>query len=126
MPRGLGRSARMGSDMTSVANGIVFRQEAVRRKHATDYSKIEKNMDGCEDAATFFLLADAACSPHPVSDIERIHVDVFEKQKKVRPARPPGLMDTIEIMRDPTLMRQLRAGIKEGETIPWEKIKVKA
>ena len=111
--------------MTSVADGIVFRQEAVRRKRATDCSKME-NMDGCEDAAMFFMLADAAHSSRPVADIERVPVDVFENQRTVRPTRPPGLMDTIEIMQDPELMRQLRAGMKGGETIPWEKIKIKA
>ena len=108
--------------MTSVADGIVFRQEVVRHKRATDYSKME-NMDGCEDAAMFFMLADAAYSQRPVADIERVHVDVFEKQTAVRPTRPPGLMETIEMALDPSMMSRLRAGTKKGDTIPWEKIK---
>ena len=108
--------------MTSVADGIVFRQEVVRHKRAADYSKME-NMDGCEDAAMFFMLADAVHSSRPVADIERVHVDVFENQRTVRPTRPAGLMDTIEIMQDPRLMSRLRAGTKKGDTIPWEKIK---
>ena len=109
--------------MTPVADGIVFGQKAVRRNRKTDYSKTEKIMDGCEDAAMFFMLADAAHPSRPVADIERVNVDVFENQRTVRPTRPPGLMDTIEIMQDPRLMSRLRAGAKEGETIPWEKIK---
>lgn len=109
--------------MTPVAGGIVFGQKAVRRNRKTDYSKTEKIMDGCEDAAMFFMLADAACSQRPVADIERVHVDVFEKQTTVRPTRPPGLMETIEMVLDPSMMRRLRAGTKKGDTIPWEKIK---
>ena len=111
--------------MTPVAGGIVFGQKAVRRNRKTDYSKTEI-MDGCEDAAMFFMLADAAHPSRPVADIERVHVDVFENQRTVRPTRPAGLVDTIEIMQDPGLMSRLRAGIKKGETIPWEKIKMKA
>ena len=108
--------------MTPVAKGTVFRQTSVSRNRVADYSRLKKMMDGCEDAAAFFMLADAACSSQPVADIERVHVDVFEKQKSVRPVWPPGMIETIEIMRDPNMMRQLRAG-KEEETVPWEKIK---
>lgn len=109
--------------MMSVTNGTVFQQRAVSRNRVVDYSRLKKTMDGCEDAAAFFMLADAACSSHPVADIERVHVDVFEKQKSVQPVWPPGMIETIEIMRDPNMMRQIRAGMKEGETIPWEKIR---
>lgn len=112
--------------MTSATNGTVFRQTAVKRDLVTDYSKLEKEMDGCEDAASFFMLADAACSSRPVVDIERIDIDIFKNQKTVKPIRPPGLIETIEIMHDPEMMRQLRASLQESETVPWRKIKLKA
>lgn len=107
---------------------IVFKQGKVRPK-TINRTKIKKSLKEEEDATVFFMLADAMCSNRKIDCIEKFNVDVFKNQKIASPVIPEGLIDTIEVMLDPDMMSQIRAGEaehKQGKTISWKKVKISA
>ncbi len=79
------------------------------------------------DAVPFFMLADAACSGRPAVDIEKIHVNIFKKGKIARPRLSEGQQETLEILNDAILMKELESSMaeaKEGRAVPWTKARV--
>lgn len=70
----------------------------------------------------FFKMIDMASTPGAsvtithagLPKVVMMSVDEFE-----------GWMETLEIMSDPKLVKDIEEGMKEKETIPWSKIKKK-
>ena len=103
-----------------------FPQSAVAPGLPKDYRALAKTLGGFEDRAAFFMLYDAACSPRPAAAIEKIHVDVFKNRRITPPEMSEGLVETVRIMADKALMRQIRESQKEvdaGLVVPWEEIR---
>lgn len=106
----------------------VFPQKKVTRNFPESFSAIRKNLD-LLDAGLFFMLADATCSTRPTVDIEKIHVDIFKKEKMVTPKISESQKETLEILIDTGLMKELTSSRKEtqkGRTVPWKKAKIPA
>ena len=98
----------------------VFPQKKITKNFPEDFSAICKNLD-LLDAGLFFMLADATCSAKPTANIEKIHVDVFKKEKIVIPKISAGKKETLEILNDVKLIRELtlsRKEIQKSNTIP--------
>jgi len=106
--------------------GTVFPQQKVTRNFPEEFSAIRKNLN-LNDAGLFFMLADATCSSRPTVDIEKIHVDIFRKAKMAIPKLSTNQRETLEILNDTELMKELtlsRKETKKGRTIPWKKAKI--
>ena len=104
----------------------VFPQKNVARNFPENFSTLRKSLD-LSDAAPFFMLVDAACSSRPTVDIEKIHVDVFKKEKIVRPKLSKTQQETLEILNDVSLMAELKSSIaetKKGRVVSWKKAKI--
>lgn len=110
--------------MSLKVKGTVFPQKKVRRNFPEKFSIVRENLD-LRDAGLFFMLADATCSARPKVDIEKIHVDIFKKAKRVTPKISSNQIETLEILSDAELMKELTSSLKEkGRTIPWKKAKI--
>lgn len=108
--------------------GTIFPQEKVQRNFTDNFTSLRKTLN-VEDASVFFMLADATCSTKPTVDIEKIHVDVFRKEKKITPRISKGWMETLAILNDEELMKEIRLSKEEtsrGRTISWKKAKIPA
>jgi len=106
--------------------GTAFPQQKVTRNFPESFSQIRKNLD-LQDAVLFFMLADATCSARPAVSIEKIHVDVFKKGRVAIPRISADQRETIEILSDAELMKELALSRKEarrGMTVPWKKVKI--
>ena len=104
----------------------VFPQKKVTRNFPENFSTLYKSLDRY-DTALFFMLADATCSSRPTVDIEKIHVNVFKKEKIVRPELSENQQETFEILSDINLMKELESSItetKKGRTVSWKKAKI--
>ena len=103
----------------------VFPQQKIRRNFSS-YSDLRKSLNPT-DAVVFFMLADATCSIRPKVDIEKIHVDIFKRKKIVVPKISKGDLETLEILKDPQLMQELKKSKKEtrqGRLTSWKKVRI--
>lgn len=106
----------------------IFPQKNVTRNFPEDFSTLRKNLE-LDDAVSFFMLADATCSSKPTVDIEKIHVDIFKTEKIVKPKLYENQQETLEILNDANLMKELKSSIKEtkkGSAVSWKKTKIHA
>ncbi len=104
----------------------VFPQQKVIRNFSDDFSTLRKTLN-INDAGVFFMLADATCSARPKVDIEKIHIDVFKSKKIVIPEVNADDLETLEILNDSELMKEIKASqkaTKKDGTIRWKKIKI--
>lgn len=109
------------------AKETVFPQSSVRRNFPKNYSQLKKSFRSFEDSATFFMLADATCSTRPTVDIEKIHVNVFSNRKITTPKLSKNIIETLEIMSDDDLLKELklsRTEARKGKVILWKKAKI--
>lgn len=105
-----------------------FPQKKVARNIPENFSTLRKNLD-LHDAESFFMLADATCSNRPTVNIEKIHVNVFKKEKIVIPKLSESQQETWEILNDANLMKELKSSIaetKKGRVVSWQKAKIPA
>lgn len=110
---------------TTFAKSTVFKQGQVD-PDTVGRGKTRKDIGGKEDIDAFFMLADAMCSDRKVDCIEKFDVGVFKNRRIASPEIPDGLIDTIEVMLDPDMMSQIRAGKSEKnpeKMVPWKKVK---
>ena len=107
----------------------VFPQTRVKPNFSTRYSILRKEIKSHDDAATFYMLADATCAKKPKADIERVFVNVF-KPSKIATATPKiGNLESLEILMDGELMQEIRESKKdadEGRVISWDELKIMA
>ena len=104
----------------------IFPQKRIPGNLPENFSTLCKNLDS-HDVESFFMLVDAAYSNRPAVDIEKIHMDVFKKRKIAIPKLSESQQETLEILNDRTMMKELKLSIadaKRGKTTPWEKIKI--
>ena len=109
------------------AKETVFPQSNVKRNFPKNYSQLKKSFRSYEDSATFFMLADATCSTRPTVDIKKIHVNVFSNLKITTPKLSKNTIETLEIMSDDDLLKELKrskAEARKGEVISWKKAKI--
>ena len=114
--------------MSLKIKGTIFPQQKVKRNFPENFSTLRKNLD-LHDAGLFFMLADATCSSRPTVNIEKIHVNIFKKEKMVIPKLSANQQETLEILNDVELMKELTLSRKEtqkGRTVPWKKAKIPA
>ena len=112
--------------MSLKIKGTVFPQKKVTRNFPENFSTLRKNLD-LFDAGLFFMLADATCSNKPTVNIEKVHVNIFKKEKIAMPKLSPGQRETLEILSDAELMNELtqsRKEVKQGKTVLWSKVKI--
>lgn len=106
----------------------VFPQQKVTRNFPEEFSDIRKSLN-LNDAGLFFMFADATCSSRPTVNIEKIHIDVFSKGKIAKPKLSSSQQETLEILNDTELMKELQLSRKEtkkGRTVLWKKAKIPA
>ncbi len=106
----------------------VFPQTKVKRNFTDDFNQLRKQLSSNEDAATFFMLADATCPTRPTVNIERIHVDVFKKNKIVEPKNSSSVFETLMILSDKELLKEIklsRSDTESGDTVPWKKVRAR-
>ncbi len=104
----------------------VFPQAKVKRNFPENISQLQKSFQNVDELEKFFFLADAACSSKPAVGIERVHVDIFKKSKITKPKASRSLGETLEILLDKELIKQLRSStkdVKEGCLVSWDKVK---
>ena len=109
--------------------GTVFPQSKVVRNFPANFNKLRKSIRNYEDAETFFMLADATCSTRPKVNIEKIHVNVFEKSVKITPQLAKADRESLEILLDQELMQELKESMEDaeqGRLVPWEQVKITA
>lgn len=81
------------------------------------------------DREALLMLVDATCSARPAADIEKIHINVFKSKKIMLPKISRADMETLEILIDPELMKEIRMSKKDaddGKIVSWEKVRVQA
>ena len=96
----------------------IFPQKSIPGNLPEDFSTLRKNLDS-HDVGLFFMLVDATYSNRPV-DIEKIHIDIFKKRKVAIPKLSESQQETLEILNDRTMMKELKLSIadaKRGKTI---------
>jgi len=106
----------------------VFPQRKVIRNFPKEFSTLRKTLN-LSDAGLFFMLADATCSTRPTVNIEKIHVDVFSKNRRAILKISKNQLETLEIFNDNKLMKEIRLSHEEtrkGRSIPWKKAKIPA
>lgn len=114
--------------MSLKIKGTVFPQQKVTRNFSENFSTLRRTLDH-HDAGLFFMLVDATCSSRPTVNIEKIHVNIFKKEKIVIPKLSANQQETLEILNDVELMKELKLSRKEtqkGRTISWKKVKIPA
>ncbi|MCH7560088.1 MAG: hypothetical protein IIC67_01740 [Thaumarchaeota archaeon] len=114
--------------MSLKIKGTIFPQQKVTRNFPENFSTLRKTLN-LNDAGLFFMLADATCSSRPTVNIEKIHVDIFKKEKMVIPKLSANQRETLEILNDVELMKELTLSRKEtqkGRTVSWKKAKIPA
>lgn len=97
-----------------------------KRNFPENISQLQKSFRNVDELEKFFFLADAACSSKPAVGIERVHVDIFKKSKITKPKASRSLGETLEILLDKELIKQLRSStkdVKEGCLVSWDKVK---
>ena len=112
--------------MSLKVKGTVFPQQKVTRNFPSSYSVLRKSLN-IADAGVFFMLADATCSTRPKVDIEKIHVDIFKRKKIATPKISKKDLETLEILKDPKLMKELKkskAETRNGRSVSWKKVKI--
>ena len=103
-----------------------FPQTGIKRNFPKDFTTIYRTFRSHDDAATFFMLADATCSTKHKVDIERVHVNVFQKCKVVRPVMFSVLEDEY-MMYDSKLRKEIqsrREDAAKGNLVSWDKVKM--
>jgi len=106
--------------------GTIFPQTTVKPSFSTRYSTLRKNIRSHEDAATFYMLADATCAKKAKVDIEKIFVNVFKPQKIALVEPTNNNLESLEIMMDKELMNEIkesRKDVDEGRLVSWDKLK---
>lgn len=77
-----------------------------------------------EGKAVYFMIADAQ-GPHPRSvDVDVVCARAFAGQKICQPALTDAEIETLEILADPELVRQIRRGERDasaGRVVEWKK-----
>lgn len=114
--------------MSLKIKGTVFPQKKITRNFPEKFSVMRENLN-LQDAGLFFMLADATCSTKPMVNIEKIHVDIFKKEKMAIPKISANQKETLEILNDAELMKELTSSRKEtqkGRTVSWKKAKIPA
>ncbi len=112
--------------MSLKIKGTVFPQQKVTRNFSDNFSVLRKTLN-INDAGVFFMLADAACSTRPKVDIEKIHIDVFKSKKIATPKINKNDLETLEILNDSELMKEIKMSQKEtkkGGSVQWKKVKI--
>ena len=107
--------------------GTIFPQAKVTRNFTADFKKLRHSLGNLDDTETFFMFADATCSTRPTADIEKIHVNVFDKLEISIPKLSSADLETLEILYDKELMQEIelsKAEMKHGRSIPWKKAKI--
>ena len=105
----------------------IFPQSKVTRNFTADFNKLRSSLRNNDDAETFFMFVDATCSTRPTANIEKIHVNVFDKLEISIPKLSINDLETLEILNDKELMKEIklsRAETKHGRSIPWKKAKI--
>ena len=105
----------------------IFTQRRVRRNFSRDFGKLIKASSSYDDIAVLSMFADATCSTKPTVNIEKIHLNVFAKQKVSTLKFSKGIIETLEILSDKELMTNIklsREDAKKGRLVPWKKIKI--
>ena len=121
----MGRTKKGKVDLMSVkfsAKMTKFPQTGIKRNFPKDFTTISRTFRSHDDAATFFMLADATCSTKHKVDIERVHVNVFQKCKVVRPVM---LLEDEEY--DSKLRKEIqsrREDAAKGNLVSWDKVKM--
>lgn len=104
----------------------IFPQTTVKPSFSTRYSTLRKNIRSHEDAATFYMLADATCAKKAKVDIEKIFVNVFKPQEIALVEPTNNNLESLEIMMDRELMNEIkesRKDVDEGRLVSWDKLK---
>ena len=104
----------------------IFPQTTVKPSFSTRYSTLRKNIRSHEDAAIFYMLADATCAKKAKVDIEKIFVNVFKQQEIALVEPTNNNFESIEIMMDRELMNEIkenRKDVDEGRLVSWDKLK---
>jgi len=103
----------------------IFPQTTVKPSFSIRYSTLRKNIRSHEDAATFYMLADATCTKKAKVDIEKVFVNVFKPQEIALVEPTNNNLETLEIMMDRELMNEIkesRKDVDEGRLVSWDKL----
>ncbi len=104
----------------------IFPQTTVKPFFSTQYNTLRKNITSHEDAATFYMLADATCAKKAKVDIEKVFVNVFKSQKIALVEPTNNNLESLEILMDGELMNEIKESRKdadEGRLVSWDKLK---
>ena len=122
--RAIKTKARFG--VSRRVKGTIFPQTTVKPAFSTRYSTLRKNIRSHEDAATFYMLADATCAKKAKVDIEKVFVDVFKPQEIAVVEPTNNNLESLEILMDKELMNEIKESRKdatEGRLVSWDKLK---
>ena len=112
--------------MLAETKGTVPPQQKVARNFSKDFSAMRKTLNS-NDAALFFMFADATCTTQPTVNIERIHTNVFKNKKIAAPKIDKENLETLEILSDSELLKEIKMSqraVEKNEAVPWEKVRI--
>ncbi len=104
----------------------VFPQTRVTRNFPKNIFELQKSFNSIDDLEKFLFLADATCRDRQAASIEKVHVDIFKESTVARTKVASSLRETLEILLDEDLVRQIKKSekdVKEGRLVPWNKVR---